>query len=83
MGQLLKILYTGYWNTVGLPSLSIPMGLTAGGLPLGLQSNGPAPADALVLRAGDAFQRLTTHHLARPAITTAAVWTPPHRRSTA
>ena len=59
-----KILYTAYWNCVGLPALSVPMGFTVGGLPLSLQIAGPAFADAAVLKAGDAFQRHTDHHLA-------------------
>ncbi|MFN0030099.1 MAG: amidase [Acidimicrobiales bacterium] len=61
-----KILYTGYWNSVGVPSLSVPMGFTVGGMPLGLQLNGRPFEDDVVLRAGDAFQRLTAHHLQVP-----------------
>ncbi len=63
-----KILYTGYWNSVGLPGLSVPMGLAADGLPLSLHIGGPAFSDAAVLRAGDAFQQLTNHHLQLPPV---------------
>ncbi|MCC6435325.1 MAG: amidase [Acidimicrobiales bacterium] len=67
-----KILYTGYWNCTGTPSLSVPMGFTTTGLPLGLLINGKPLDDALVLRAGDAFQRSTTFHLELPPMLHAA-----------
>ncbi|MGE0732556.1 MAG: amidase [Acidimicrobiia bacterium] len=63
-----KILYTAYWNCTGMPSLSVPMGFTVGGLPLGLLINGRPFDDALVLRAGDAFQQRTGFHLELPPI---------------
>jgi Asp-tRNA(Asn)/Glu-tRNA(Gln) amidotransferase A subunit family amidase len=60
--------HTGYWNAVGNPVLSIPMGFSAPGLPLGLQLAGRPFEDSLVLRAGDAFQRETDWHLRRPPV---------------
>ncbi|WP_432826312.1 amidase [Dactylosporangium sp. CA-092794] len=70
-------IYTPYWDVVGNPALSVPMGLNAAGLPLGLQIAGAHGADALVLHAGAAFQARTDHHLAvpplRPAPSSAAV----------
>ena len=69
--SLWKILYTGYWNCVGLPSLSVPMGFTEAGLPLGLHIAGRPFEDGLVFKAGDAFQRATAHHLALPPIVSA------------
>jgi Asp-tRNA(Asn)/Glu-tRNA(Gln) amidotransferase A subunit family amidase len=44
------------------------MGMTAQGLPLGLQIAGRPFQDVRVLAVADAFQRLTSHHLARPPI---------------
>ena len=41
----------------GQPAISIPCGLTAEGLPVGLQLIGPAFGDALVLRAAHAFEQ--------------------------
>jgi aspartyl-tRNA(Asn)/glutamyl-tRNA(Gln) amidotransferase subunit A len=38
------------------PAASVPCGLTAAGLPVGLQIVGPMHADALVLRAARAFE---------------------------
>lgn len=43
--------YTLPFNLTGQPAASMPAGLTASGLPVGLQIIGPAHADALVLRA--------------------------------
>lgn len=59
-------IHTGYWNAVGNPALSVPMGFGAIGLPLGLQIIGRPFDEATVLRVGDAYQRVTDWHLARP-----------------
>jgi aspartyl-tRNA(Asn)/glutamyl-tRNA(Gln) amidotransferase subunit A len=54
-------------NLAGLPALSLPCGL-AGGLPVGLQLTARAFDEAMLLRAGAAYQRVTSHHeLAPPA----------------
>jgi aspartyl-tRNA(Asn)/glutamyl-tRNA(Gln) amidotransferase subunit A len=58
--------HTAYWDALGNPVLSVPMGFTAGGLPLGLQFAGRPFDEALVLRAGDAYQQSTDWHLQRP-----------------
>ncbi|WP_337063092.1 amidase [Kineococcus sp. G2] len=60
---------TPYFNAVGLPAMSIPMGFTSTGLPLGLQIAGRPFEEATVFQAADAYQRITTHHLAVPAMT--------------
>ena len=49
--------YNGVWNVTGQPAASVPCGLTAAGLPVGLQVVGGLYQDALVLRACHAFQR--------------------------
>ncbi|HLK63416.1 MAG TPA: amidase [Bryobacteraceae bacterium] len=43
-------------NALGIPALSIPCGLSASGLPIGLQIAGPAFEEALLLRAGAALE---------------------------
>ncbi len=43
-------------NVLGFPSLSMPCGLTAGGLPIGLQIVGPAFEESLILRIGAALE---------------------------
>ncbi|NUR99188.1 MAG: amidase [Kribbellaceae bacterium] len=67
LANIMAPIYTGYWDTTGNPVLSVPMGFTAAGLPLGLQVAGRPFEEGLVLRAGDAFQQVTDHHLRVPA----------------
>ena len=43
-------------NALGLPALSLPCGLSASGLPIGMQIIGPAFEEALLLRIGAAFE---------------------------
>src|SRR6266403_1183272 len=49
-------------NYLGLPSLSIPTGSTRGGLPVGMQLIGRSFDEAMLLRIGAAFQRVTDFH---------------------
>ena len=58
--------FTAIWNLTGGPAVSVPMGMTPQGLPLGLQIAGRPFDDGRVLAVADAYQRLTTHHLAGP-----------------
>ncbi|MCW2540244.1 MAG: amidase [Frankiales bacterium] len=64
-------LHTFYWNPVGNPTLSVPVGFNGGGLPMGIQISGHPFADAEVLRAGHIYQQHTDFHLRRPVRTTA------------
>jgi aspartyl-tRNA(Asn)/glutamyl-tRNA(Gln) amidotransferase subunit A len=48
--------FSNPFNLTQQPAASVPCGLTAGGLPVGLQIVGPMHADALVLRAARAFE---------------------------
>jgi aspartyl-tRNA(Asn)/glutamyl-tRNA(Gln) amidotransferase subunit A len=49
--------FTYPFNLSRQPAASVPCGLTAAGLPAGLQIVGPLYADALVLRAARAYER--------------------------
>jgi len=49
-------------NYLGLPSLAIPAGFTAGGLPVGMQLIGRPFDEAMLLRIGAAFQRAADFH---------------------
>jgi len=60
--------YTYPFNMTQQPALSVPCGLTGQGRPIGLQVVGPRHADALVLRAGRAFERATDWHTATPTL---------------
>lgn len=65
--------HTVYWNGLGNPVLSVPIGFASTGLPLGMQIAGSPFNDAEVLRAGVAFQKKTDWHLAQPpAVSTVA-----------
>jgi aspartyl-tRNA(Asn)/glutamyl-tRNA(Gln) amidotransferase subunit A len=63
LGHVPSLLLTPYWNATGNPAMSIPMGLTRSGLPVGLQLAGRPFEESTVFRAADAFQLRTTHHL--------------------
>jgi aspartyl-tRNA(Asn)/glutamyl-tRNA(Gln) amidotransferase subunit A len=62
------IRFTRPFNFSGHPAGSAPCGVTAGGLPIGLQVVGRPFDEATVLRVVDAYQRLTDWHTRRPAI---------------
>ncbi|MFI5716944.1 amidase [Nocardia sp. NPDC051750] len=64
---VLPSLHTPYWNPLGNPALAVPIGLSSEGTPLSMSIAGRPFAEAAVLRAGDAFQRRTDHHIQRPA----------------
>lgn len=53
-------------NFLGLPAISVPTGFTANGLPCGFQLVGRPFAEGLLLRAADAYQRLTDWHKKAP-----------------
>lgn len=56
------------FNMSGQPALSVPCGFTSDGLPMGLQIVGARYADALVLRAGYAYQQAQPLTHRRPPI---------------
>jgi aspartyl-tRNA(Asn)/glutamyl-tRNA(Gln) amidotransferase subunit A len=60
--------YTYPFNLTQQPALSVPCGFTTAGLPVGLQVVGPRHADALVLRAGRAYERATSWGTRRPPL---------------
>lgn len=72
MGSLMTQIFTGAFNSTGLPALALPAGFTAAGMPLSVQVIGHPLAEATVLAIGDALQRRTTHHLTEPEIATNA-----------
>jgi aspartyl-tRNA(Asn)/glutamyl-tRNA(Gln) amidotransferase subunit A len=54
------------FNLTRLPALSLPCGLTARGLPLGLQIAGRPFDEATVLRTGRAYEQATDWHTHHP-----------------
>jgi aspartyl-tRNA(Asn)/glutamyl-tRNA(Gln) amidotransferase subunit A len=62
------IRYTRPFNLSGHPACSLPCGFTQAGLPIGMQVVGRPFDEATVLRAADAYQRLTDFHRRRPVL---------------
>ena len=60
--------FTRAANYVGACALSLPVGLSSEGLPMGMQFIGAPFADALLLRIGRGVQRRTSWHLRRPEL---------------
>jgi aspartyl-tRNA(Asn)/glutamyl-tRNA(Gln) amidotransferase subunit A len=56
------------FNLSGHPACALPCGFTAAGLPIGMQIVGRPFDEATVLRAADAYQRLTDWHTRRPVL---------------
>jgi aspartyl-tRNA(Asn)/glutamyl-tRNA(Gln) amidotransferase subunit A len=57
IAMYLNDVFTVPANLAGLPALSVPAGLSADGLPLGLQVIGRAFDEAMVLRVGEVIER--------------------------
>jgi aspartyl-tRNA(Asn)/glutamyl-tRNA(Gln) amidotransferase subunit A len=55
------------FNIGGQPAMNIPCGFSREGLPVSLQLAGRHFDEALIFRVGHCYQRMTDHHLKRPA----------------
>jgi aspartyl-tRNA(Asn)/glutamyl-tRNA(Gln) amidotransferase subunit A len=66
MGSWKELVHTTFWDAVTNPVLSVPIGFSAEGLPLGMQIAGRPYEDELVLAAGEAYQQATDWHLRSP-----------------
>jgi aspartyl-tRNA(Asn)/glutamyl-tRNA(Gln) amidotransferase subunit A len=56
------------FNTLGLPTVSVPCGFTSAGLPIGLQLTGAPGDEARVLALAHAYEQATEWHARRPAL---------------
>jgi len=56
------------FNITGSPTLALPCGFSAAGLPLSLQLAGRPFEEATVLRVGHAYEQATSWHTRRPAV---------------
>jgi amidase len=52
----------------GSPTITLPGGFDAKGMPIGFQLVGRHLDEALLVRAGHAFQKATDHHLRHPKL---------------
>jgi amidase len=63
-----RVRYTAPFDMTGSPSLTLPGGATADGLPVGFQLIGRHFDEALLLRTGHAYQQATKWHRRRPPL---------------
>ncbi len=67
--KLLALLrYTAPLDMSGTPTISLPCGFTAAGMPLGLQLAGGPLTEGLLCRAGHAYQQATDWHKRHPKL---------------
>jgi amidase len=59
---------TGPWNACGLPAISVPVGMSDDGLPIGVQLVGPAGGDAVLLALAAALERSVGWTARRPPV---------------
>lgn len=64
----LSDIYTISANLTGIPAISIPAGMSTGGLPLGLQLQAPQLEDTKLCRVADAFESVTEFHKMTPKL---------------
>jgi amidase len=62
------IQFTAPFNSTGHPAIALPCGFTPEGLPVGFQFVARHGAEAVLCRAGMAFQRATTWHRMHPPL---------------
>ena len=60
--------FTAPLNLAGVPGISIPMGFSKDGLPLGMQLVGPHLSEHLLLKTAHAYQSVTDWHTKTPKI---------------
>jgi amidase len=63
-----RIRYTAPFDMSGQPTLTLPGGMTADGIPVGFQIVGPAFGEAAILAAGHAYQQATGWHRKHPPL---------------
>jgi amidase len=66
LDQLLK--FTSPLDMSGSPTITMPCGFTANGLPVGFQLVGPLLSEDVLLRAGHAYQQATDWHTHHPSL---------------
>ena len=60
---------TAAFDIYGLPTISVPCGFSASGLPIGLQISGDHFAESTVLALAHAYEEATAWHTRRPTLT--------------
>ncbi|MBK9166738.1 MAG: amidase [Bryobacterales bacterium] len=60
---------TGQFNVYGIPTISVPCGFSANGLPVGLMIAGPRFSEGRVLALARAYEQATEWHKQKPKLT--------------
>ncbi len=60
--------FTAPFDMSGSPTITLPCGFSAAGLPVGFQLVGPQLSEGLLLRAGHAYQQATAWHAMHPEL---------------
>lgn len=68
LAMYLADIYTTSISLAGIPAISIPCGLTASGLPIGLQLMAAHFGEVRLLQAAHQFQTVTSFHTAEPPV---------------
>ena len=63
-----RLRFTAPFDMSGHPTLTVPGGMTADGVPVGFQIVGHAFDEAGILAGGHAYQQATDWHLKRPPL---------------
>jgi aspartyl-tRNA(Asn)/glutamyl-tRNA(Gln) amidotransferase subunit A len=66
LSMYLEDVFTLPANLAGIPGIAFPVGFDGDHMPIGMQLNAPRLAEGLLLRAADAYQRVTDWHTRRP-----------------
>ena len=62
------LINTAAFDVYGLPTISVPCGFSASGLPIGLQISGNHFAESTVLALAHAYEQATEWHKRRPQL---------------
>jgi aspartyl-tRNA(Asn)/glutamyl-tRNA(Gln) amidotransferase subunit A len=67
-GAEVSVRNTAPFNIYGIPTISVPCGFSASGLPIGLQISGPRLDEVSVLALAHAYEQATEWHKRRPPL---------------
>ncbi|MDP9037710.1 MAG: amidase [Acidobacteriota bacterium] len=70
-----------WFNTFGIPAVSMPCGFSASGLPIGMMIAGPRFSEGRVLALANAYEKATEWHLRRPKLSADMAVPAMHRKS--
>ena len=62
------LLFTAQFNITGQPAISLPLHMSSGGLPVGIQLVGPMHGEGLLLQLGNQLELVAPWHHRKPAV---------------